>query len=206
MNYLYYEQEGLKQKYDTLIRLVSEVIEQLRKEETKVMNKSRVKVQQRCSFYNRGFCRENSACPFLHPLENCQEYCTSGVCSNPKSCSRRHPFKCKYWKRGYCWRKDSCLDLHKEADEPNAPDVDEVEKVLIENEAAMDDFRKKTNDESKDTENYSKSKNFESESSDNDLDCQGCGKFQGKFNCKECGDNFCIDFIIRAKMQSENFA
>ena len=47
-------------------------------------------------------------------------------------------------------RKDSCLYLHKEADEPNAPDVDEVEKVLIENEDEMDNFKKKTNDESQD--------------------------------------------------------
>ena len=48
LNYLYHEQEGLKQKYDTLIRLVSEVIEQLKREEIKVMNNSRVKVQKIC--------------------------------------------------------------------------------------------------------------------------------------------------------------
>ena len=191
LNYLYHEQEGLKQKYDTLIRLVSEVIEQLKREEIKVMNNSRVKVQKRCSFYNRGFCRDNSACPFLHPVKNCQEYCTSGVCSDPKSCSRRHPFKCKYWTRGYCWRKDSCLFLHKETDKANPPDVDEVEKVVIEHKEDTDDSQKKTNDESKD----------KSESSGNLLDCQGCGQFHGNFKCKECDENFCFGCIIRAERQ-----
>ena len=37
------------------------------------------------------------------------------------------------------------------------------------------------------------------------LDCQGCGKNQGNFECKECQDRFCKDCVIREHLQSESF-
>ena len=96
VNYLHHEQKGLKQKYETLLNVVCQIIEALNKEEFKLLNKSRSQPPRRCKFFNRGFCKEGSACPFLHPLENCQEYCTSGSCLEGKKCIKRHPYKCKY--------------------------------------------------------------------------------------------------------------
>ena len=92
VNNLYHEQAGLKQKYETVISLYGEVIEALKKEEMKLMNRNRVKSQRRCRFYNRGFCRESPACPLFHPSENHQEFCTSGFCSRHEmeSCLQRH--------------------------------------------------------------------------------------------------------------------
>ena len=40
VNYLYQEQAGLKQKYETVISLLGEVIETLKKEEMKLLNKN----------------------------------------------------------------------------------------------------------------------------------------------------------------------
>ena len=205
VNYLYQEQAGLKQKYETVISLLGEVIETLKKEEMKLLNKNRVKSQRRCRFYNRGFCKEGSVCSFFHPSENCKEFCTSGFCSKRESCLQRHPFQCKYWSKGYCWRKESCLYLHKKEDKPNASKIDEEVSSL--NEEDLKNPQNITNHEvsARDAKNDSKDELEESKSVDNVLDCQGCSNHHGQYNCKECHVQFCIDCIVRGNTPSTIF-
>ena len=117
LQYLQYEQAGIKQKYDQMVSIVNEMIKILNKEENKLVENMKKKSMKRCKFYNRGFCKEGtSTCKFFHANEVCEEFLTSGSCSLGRSCQRRHPWKCRYWLRGYCWRNDDCVFLHKTED------------------------------------------------------------------------------------------
>ena len=70
----------------------------------------------------------------------------------------------------------------------------------------MDDSQKDTNDDA--TENDAYSHNFEntkSESLETARDCQGCGRYSGKFTCQDCRDKFCTDCItVRGIKHPEN--
>ena len=114
MNYLHYEQEALKERYEKLVGLVKEILEALRQEEMK--NLIAKKKQSKCRYWNRGFCKERESCQFFHPSEVCLEYCENGSCSEGRNCQRRHPQSCKHWARGKCWRGTSCLYLHRNED------------------------------------------------------------------------------------------
>ena len=98
----------------------------------------------------------------------------------------------QYWVKGHWWRKDGCVYLHKsdEYDIPQPSDSrKQVEEVFCENEDDMDNAKKSKNDKSstKDSDNM---KNSESESAEHSLECQGCGKNDGQFNCVGCLENF----------------
>ena len=117
VQYLQHEQVGLKQKYDQMVNIVSEIIKILKKEENKLVENMKKKSMKRCKFDNRGFCKQGTSfCKFLHADRVCEEYFTSGSCSLGSSCQLRHPWKCRYWRRGYCWRSNDCVFLHKTED------------------------------------------------------------------------------------------
>jgi hypothetical protein len=106
----------MKERHEKLVNLVHEIIEAIKQDELKRLESIRRSTQTRCKYFNRGFCREESRCKFLHPSEVCHEFETSGRCSQGSRCSLRHPRKCRYWVRGDCWRLESCVYLHKEED------------------------------------------------------------------------------------------
>ena len=70
---------------------------------------------KRCRYNNRGVCKMEDSCRYLHSHEICNEFISEGKCSQPHQCYYRHPKDCKYWvgdARG-CWRGDQCKFLHK---------------------------------------------------------------------------------------------
>ena len=68
---------------------------------------------RRCSFYNRGYCRLQSDCPFYHPENRCEEYENEGFCIKT-ICRDRHQRTCRYWKRGQCYRAETCNFSHRD--------------------------------------------------------------------------------------------
>ena len=63
-----------------------------------------------CNFFNRGFCKEGSRCPFNHPKDDCQEHLAER-CHDPW-CKKRHRSICKHWLQGGCFLEQACEFLH----------------------------------------------------------------------------------------------
>ena len=61
VQYLQHEQVGLKQKYDQMVNIVSEIIKILKKEENKLVENMKKKSMKRCKFDNRGFCKQGTS-------------------------------------------------------------------------------------------------------------------------------------------------
>ena len=70
------------------------------------------KNRKKCRYYDRGFCKYNKKCRFLHPEGICQEYLKTFKCS-VKECCQRHPKVCRWDQgKGGCNRGKDCLYLH----------------------------------------------------------------------------------------------
>ena len=68
----------------------------------------------KCRYNDRGFCKSQSECVFLHSDNICDKVLSNGICSESKVCLLRHPRNCKHWMgdtRG-CLRGDECKYLH----------------------------------------------------------------------------------------------
>ena len=127
--YLQQENAVLKAKYNDLHKLVGEILETVKLDAKLRVDKDKEKkLKFRCKYQNKGFCREGSSCEYSHREENCQEYCSSGSCSQDPICQYRHPNKCKFWIRGKCWRGSSCVYLHKSEDLGCVESNDDLEK------------------------------------------------------------------------------
>ena len=72
------------------------------------------KNRKKCRYYDRGFCKYNKKCRFLHPEGICQDYLETLKCGG-KECFQRHPKLCRWDQgKGGCKRGEDCLYLHKE--------------------------------------------------------------------------------------------
>ena len=71
-----------------------------------------VRKKKRCRYFNRGYCKYNSKCRFVHPKSICNEHLLNQKCENGE-CNQRHPKKCKWEsnKEG-CKRKSECAYIH----------------------------------------------------------------------------------------------
>ena len=105
----------MKEKFNDLNKLVGEILEAWKYDLNKKIDKEK-KPNIRCKFFNKGFCREGSACNYSHPEEDCVDHCSTGSCSQERVCSYRHPNKCKFWSSGQCWRESNCVYLHRSED------------------------------------------------------------------------------------------
>ena len=68
----------------------------------------------KCRYNDRGYCKSQSECVFLHSDKVCDKVLSNGTCSESKVCLLRHPRNCKHWMgdtRG-CLRGDECKYLH----------------------------------------------------------------------------------------------
>jgi hypothetical protein len=137
VNYLYNEQAALKAKYDNLTSLVREILEAVKNEEVKRLEKENKKSHFVCRYFRRGYCKEGQSCQYFHPNEVCQEYFCTGSCSQGKRCRQRHPQKCRYWMRGHCWRGELCVYLHKDVDKD-----EDLRRETNEDEATFEDENK----------------------------------------------------------------
>ena len=103
----------VKEENEESIKCLESRIDKLNKEiedsidESKFINESNhddqnKNIEIRCKHYNRGFCKHKSLCRYVHPRTVCEAYLKDGKCSL-KTCSSRHPKKCKYQNQG-CFR------------------------------------------------------------------------------------------------------
>ena len=61
----------------------------------------------KCVFYNTGYCKQGDDCSKIHPKSNCEdEDCFDDTCV------KRHPNLCKFGRRCRYNRKNICLYLH----------------------------------------------------------------------------------------------
>ena len=68
----------------------------------------------KCRYNDRGFCRSQSDCVFLHSENVCDKVLSNGKCTESKKCLLRHPRDCRHRMgdtRG-CRRGSSCKYLH----------------------------------------------------------------------------------------------
>ena len=68
----------------------------------------------KCRYNDRGYCKTQSECVFLHSDIICDKVFSNSKCSDSKECLLRHPKDCKHWmgdSRG-CLRGDVCKYLH----------------------------------------------------------------------------------------------
>ena len=57
-----------------------------------------------CNFWNRGFCREGSFCPYDHPQQDCKESIENGKCCDTR-CKKIHRTVRKFWSDERCKRE-----------------------------------------------------------------------------------------------------
>ena len=90
-------------------------LEELDKMATKAMKgvlSSKTINMKRCKWYNRGYCREGTRCPYSHPLGDCQQHLQQERCTS-QGCNMRHRRRCKYWESSTgCFRGEQCQYLH----------------------------------------------------------------------------------------------
>ena len=69
-----------------------------------------------CWFFENGFCRKASQCPFLHPEAMCSEFWSQGACSQGEKCQRRHPVQvCVKYLNNSCIAGNKCAHQHPQA-------------------------------------------------------------------------------------------
>ena len=72
---------------------------------------------KKCRYYDRGYCKFQDGCSFVHPLTICQKFLQKEVKEqcNQRQCKDRHPKNCKYWSREEgCRRGEYCQYLHQQ--------------------------------------------------------------------------------------------
>ena len=69
------------------------------------------KPKRRCKYYNRGYCKYNGKCRFIHPSEICESHLAGQTCERSE-CSSRHPRTCKWLRTNEGCRRQNCEYLH----------------------------------------------------------------------------------------------
>ena len=74
------------------------------------------KLQKRCNYDDRGYCRNGNGCKYQHFAQICENFLKDGKCEARRGCKSRHPTICKYWKHSVegCRRGEMCKYLHKD--------------------------------------------------------------------------------------------
>ena len=67
-----------------------------------------------CKYHNRGYCKFNRRCRYIHVHNVCETYLKDGDC-HMEGCRSRHHRRCRQTNRqtGVCIRGPECLYLHK---------------------------------------------------------------------------------------------
>ena len=58
-----------------------------------------VNVLKRCSYNNRGYCKYQNGCKYIHYEQVCEKFLRDGKCGMEQNSQQRHPQICKYWIR-----------------------------------------------------------------------------------------------------------
>lgn len=149
---LYQECQDLYNKYDLLWKFLHDILGIIKEMEARYINENEEKTRKsdkKCKFYNRGYCKKQTACIFMHPEQICKKHCDDKKCDEGGACRQRHPHVCKFWLKGFCFRGDGCSFLHKKKgekiDETKDDFNDETEDDNIDD--TEDDFIEDTVDE-----------------------------------------------------------
>ena len=83
------------------------------------------KIQKKCRYDDKGYCRNENRCKYQHFAQICEKFLTDGKCEARHRCQFRHPRICKYWKHSAegCRREEMCKYLH-QAIKKKAPDAE----------------------------------------------------------------------------------
>ena len=74
------------------------------------VNKETAKSSKKCSFNDKGRCREGPDCHYQHSNVVCKSFSKHGSCDNYDDCLLRHPTGiCLHWKKGHCNKDDMCF-------------------------------------------------------------------------------------------------
>ena len=65
--------------------------------------------QDKCEYFNKGYCRQKDKCTKTHPLKECD-----GDCNDKKTCPKRHRVPCKNMNQWEFYASKSCEFLHQE--------------------------------------------------------------------------------------------
>ena len=77
------------------------------------VNKETAKSSKKCSFNDKGRCREGPDCHYQHSNVVCKSFSKHGSCDNYDDCLLRHPTGiCLHWKKGHCNKDDMCFYRH----------------------------------------------------------------------------------------------
>ena len=83
-------------------------------------NRAKIRIQVKCKFFERGYCKYGSKCRFRHPSRACEDF-EMNLCSDGAKCEHRHPKRvCLYWMRGHCSEGEKCLFRHIKSNHGNA--------------------------------------------------------------------------------------
>ena len=70
--------------------------------------------QQKCYYYDKGYCKFKDKCEFYHPNIEC-----TNQCKNRRKCRNRHKIECKYGNDCHFLKNTSCEYLHLIIDLPD---------------------------------------------------------------------------------------
>ena len=65
--------------------------------------------QNKCEYFNKGYCKQTDKCTKTHPIKECD-----GDCNDKKTCPKRHRVPCKNLKKCDFYASKSCEFLHVE--------------------------------------------------------------------------------------------
>jgi hypothetical protein len=108
----------------------------------------------RCKYFNKGYCKMNKNCLFLHMSEKvCENHKHGTKCGN-KECSQRHPKNCRYFLRGTCWRSEDCSYLHGYKNKERNTEKIGIEENIDENMNETVDIMETTNMDNHSGDNF----------------------------------------------------
>ena len=83
--------------------------------------------KRKCRYFNKGYCKYNQKCRFVHPSGICTDYIENKKCEK-EECSSRHPKQCKWdLKSRGCKRGIECAYLHTATESPKCQNSERSE-------------------------------------------------------------------------------
>ena len=73
--------------------------------------------QRKCTYFDKGFCKEGGNCRKYHPTQVCEDHKSKGYCVKI-NCRDRHPKTCYYWQTAICYIGNSCRYNHSKISNP----------------------------------------------------------------------------------------
>ena len=119
-------------------------------------SKTKEIIQNRCKWWNRGYCREANKCLYNHTEGDCLDHLKEGCFQ--QGCKLRHRKRFKYWgTRAGCFRVTQCQYLHvvdsvmqfedkKEAEKESDLDMQQIKKNNSELQLKVNKMEKEVKD------------------------------------------------------------